>query len=1448
MGSAAAQSNNGAMRKDHAQLVTSLIKRKKNALVYSYTNGFSGFSARLTEEEARSIAQEPGVVSVFPDPILQLHTTRSWDFLHSFSDKKISSTTLRPGLARAQPSSSGEADIIIGIMDTGIWPESASFNDDGMRPIPSRWKGKCEEGDHFNSSKCNRKLIGARYYDSSSARDDSGHGTHVSSTAAGSLVDDASYYGVANGTAKGGSPSSRIAMYKVCVSSECSGSAMLKGFDDAIKDGVDVLSVSLGDPSRIKPDYTTDPIALGAFHAVEKGIVVVCSAGNTGPTPSSVGNEAPWIFTVAASTIDRDFQSQILLGDRTVIKGGGIHFGNLTKTPVHPLVTAVSVKLDNATGSNASEIGITMTDEGGVCFRDCLPQSLDPVKAKGKIILCEPHNPIYDYDNRKDEVKSAGGIGIILIVTEEARFTAPKFDIFPGSIIIKKEGNQISNYINSTRNPVATILPTVTITGNKPAPVVISFSGRGPSLASTNLLKPDICAPGVDILAAWPTDPVLNRAIPGKNPPGYYIISGTSMACPHTSGIVAAIKAQNPKFSPSAIRSAIMTTAIQTNNQNAPITTSSGPNATPYDIGAGEANPTASIEPGLVYETETADYALFLCATGYNTSQIKLISKTIPKDFQCPDKLTEDAVSSMNYPSIAISKLKDGEPKTVTRTATNVGPEESVYTATIEAMTGIEATVTPNKLVFTKEKKKLSYKVTFTAPSSLKNDTFGSITWTSECKTTPLTQQIDGVYIVYMGAVAPSNNGAMREDQAQLVTALIKRKKNALLYTYTNGFSGFSARLTEEDARSIAQEPGVVSVFPDPILQLHTTRSWDFLHSFSDKKIFAATVRPKSTRAKPSSSGEADIIIGIMDSGIWPESASFNDDGIGPIPSRWKGKCVEGDNFNSSNCNRKLIGARYYESSSARDYSGHGTHVSSTAAGSLVDDASYSGLAKGTAKGGSPSSRIAMYRVCQSFECSGSAILKGFDDAIKDGVDVLSVSLGDPSGIKPDFTTNAIALGAFHAVEKGIVVVCSAGNSGPTPSSVVNEAPWIFTVAASTIDRDFQSQVVLGDKTVIKGGGIHFGNLTKTSLRPLATGASVKLDNNATGSDDARECAPQSLDPAKVKGKIILCETHNPSYDNDIRMNEVKSVGGVGIILIVTEQERNPVATILPTETIIGNKQAPVVISFSARGPCLTSTNLLKPDICAPGVDILAAWPTDPDLNQPFPGKNPPGYNIISGTSMACPHISGIVAAVKARNPKFSASAIRSAIMTTAIQTNNQNAPITTSSGPNATPYDIGAGEANPTIEPGLVYETETADYALFLCATGYNTSQIKLISKTIPKDFQCPDNLTEDIVSSINYPSIAISKLKDGEPKTVTRTATNVGPEESVYTATIEAMTGIEATVTPNKLVFTKEKKKLTYKVTFTTSSSPKNDIFGSITWRSDKYRVRSPIVVSIE
>ncbi|KAK9270459.1 hypothetical protein L1049_026039 [Liquidambar formosana] len=716
----AASSSSSSARIDHAQLLSSVLKRKQNAVVHNYTHGFAGFAARLSEEEARSIAQKPGVVSVFADPILHLHTTHSWDFLRYQTDLEMESDS-----GSNPDSQSHGTDTIIGFVDTGIWPESESFSDKDMGQIPSRWKGSCMEGHDFTTSHCNKKLIGARYYndpDSESTanltpRDSIGHGTHVASTAAGSSVSGASYYGLAVGTAKGGSTGSRIAIYKVCSPDGCRGSAILAAYDDAIADGVDVLSLSLGANSVVAPEFAHDPIAIGAFHAVEKGITVVCSAGNDGPSPQTVVNFAPWILTVAASTIDRDFETDVVLGNNKVIKGEAIHFADIQKSPVYPLIYGSSAK-----SSSAEEVDA----------RNCNTDSLDRDKVKGKIVLCQNEDALYDPKQKLEGVKSSGGIGVILI-DDASRSVASTFGSDPMAVITSKDAAEILSYLNSTRNPVATILPTITVTKYKPAPVVAYFSSRGPSGTVRNLLKPDIMAPGVDILAAWIGNDT-SEALAGKAPPLFNVISGTSMSCPHVSGIAATVKAQNPTWSPSAIRSAIMTTAIQTNNLKAPIATDSGSIGTPYDFGAGELSTSGPLQPGLVYETDTIDYLTFLCHYGYDISTIKKISLAVPDNFTCPKDTNKTYISNMNYPSIAISQFEGKESRKVSRTVTNVDADnEAVYTASVSAPKGLDVKVMPDKLQFTKNSKKLAYQVVFssTTSSSLKEDVFGSITWTN---------------------------------------------------------------------------------------------------------------------------------------------------------------------------------------------------------------------------------------------------------------------------------------------------------------------------------------------------------------------------------------------------------------------------------------------------------------------------------------------------------------------------------------------------------------------------------------------------------------------------------------------------------------------------------------------------------------------------------------------
>lgn len=299
--------------------------------------------------------------------------------------------------------------------------------------------------------------------------------------------------------------------------------------------------------------------------------------------------------------------------------------------------------------------------------------------------------------------------------------------------------------------------------------------------------------------------------------------------------------------------------------------------------------------------------------------------------------------------------------------------------------------------------------------------------------------------------------------------------------------------------------PDVVHVIPDSFYKLATTRTWDYL---------GLSVGNLTNLLNDTNMGD-QVIIGFIDSGItsfcffgsfilaprdlrfcvvvgvWPESESFNDNGVGPVPSHWKGGCQSGENFELTNCNRKLIGAKYFINGflaenegfnstgsrdyiSARDFIGHGTHVASIAGGSFVPNVSYKGLAGGNLRGGAPRARIAIYKACWYVDqlgavaCSSSDILKAMDEAMHDGVDVLSLSLGAQVPLFPETDLrDRIATGAFHAVAKGIIVVCAGGNSGPAAQTVLNAAPWVITVAATTLDRSFPTPITLGNNNVI---------------------------------------------------------------------------------------------------------------------------------------------------------------------------------------------------------------------------------------------------------------------------------------------------------------------------------------------------------------------------------------------
>ncbi|KAJ8767622.1 hypothetical protein K2173_018180 [Erythroxylum novogranatense] len=640
-------------------------------MVHAYRNVVSGFAAKLTAEEVKAMEQKDGFLSARPQKLLQVHTTHSPRFLglqHSFAFWSFSSVW---------ESSSYGKGVIIGVLDTGISPDHPSFDDTGMSPPPAKWKGKCE----FNGTLCNNKLIGARNLVAKDKNqpplDVEGHGTHTASTAAGNFVNGANVYGNANGTAVGMAPLAHLAIYKVCSPSGCADADILAAMDAAVDDGVDVLSLSLGGDSS--PFYD-DNIALGAFGAIQKGIFVSCSAGNSGPGHKTLSNDAPWILTVGASTMDRNLRARVRLGDGQTFLGESI-FQQVVTPAFRPLIAA----------GNASEPSIY-----------CGSGSLEGVSVEGKIVLCQRGGKIARIDKGK-EVKRAGGVGMILMNDKPDGYsTLADVHVLPSSHVAYADGRAIRAYIN-TQNPTAEIKFEGTIIGLPDAPTVTSFSSRGPSLPSPGILKPDIIGPGVNILAAWPVSVENNTNTTAT----FNIISGTSMSCPHLSGIAALLKSAHPDWSPAAIKSAMITTAYTSSRRGKPILDENHHPADLLATGAGHVYPIKASDPGLVYDLQPEDYIPYFCGLKYKDREISFI---VQRQVKCSE-VSSIPEAQLNYPSFSI--IFGVQTQTYSRVVTNVGPANSTYTVKITPPPGVNVTVNPGNIVFSKNSQKATYNVTF---------------------------------------------------------------------------------------------------------------------------------------------------------------------------------------------------------------------------------------------------------------------------------------------------------------------------------------------------------------------------------------------------------------------------------------------------------------------------------------------------------------------------------------------------------------------------------------------------------------------------------------------------------------------------------------------------------------------------------------------------------------
>ncbi len=674
-------------------------------------------------------------------------------------------------------------------------------------------------------------------------------------------------------------------------------------------------------------------------------------------------------------------------------------------------------------------------------------------------------------------------------------------------------------------------------------------------------------------------------------------------------------------------------------------------------------------------------------------------------------------------------------------------------------------------------------------------------------------------------------------------------------YDYSVVLNGFAAHLTGKQAATLAKKPGVLAVVPDKIRQVDTFNSPDFL-GLTDQGGLWDQVGGQENAGK-------GVIVGVLDTGIWPESRSFKGKSVKRnkagqiIPGQgvrasWGGICQEGEQWDAQDCNDKLIGARYYldgfgkkdidrsDFFSPRDADGHGSHTSSTAAGNAVTNVNVDGKEFGDISGMAPAAKVAMYKVCWTGNirtgindgCSDSDGTAAVDQAVADGVDVINYSIG---GTSEPSSFSAVDVAMLFAADAGVFVATSAGNNGPGDSTLGKwPTPWTTSAAAST-------HWIAEQKLVLGNGAEYVGSSTTGSLTtPTAMVAARESGAPGSDADDAALCFPGSLDPSEVAGKLVVCERGvNARIEKSF---VVRDAGGAGMVLINTSANSlngdlhavptvhiehtalapvydyldtaNPVGSIVPLEAGDSDTEVPEIAGFSSRGPSIqTPGDILKPDIAAPGVDVLAAVsPVGPT----YFGRN---YDLISGTSMASPHIAGLGAVLYQQHKNWSPMMIKSALMTTAVDHASTDA---TDGGV----FDQGAGfvQPNPAGDPGIVFDSGFSQWV------GYIRNFIPGASPTLDG-------------SQLNSASIALGSLTGVE--TITRTMTNVSGAEETYTPSVD-LAGIEVTFEPSS-VTVPAGGSADVEITFTqVDATPNEYTTGSLTWEGDNgHTARMPLAV---
>ncbi|MDR7272912.1 hypothetical protein J2X20_005597 [Pelomonas saccharophila] len=731
-GSAAVQAYVGYLSQQQSNVI-SLVGNAP--ILATYKTVFNGFAARLTDDEARTLAANSQVVGLWQDEARQLDTISTSKFLGLTAPGGLWSQMAGGSAVKGE-------NLVVGIVDGGIWPENPAFFDrvdaNGVpsnnpadaqvyAPAPATFTGTCVPGPGIDPAKhCNNKLVGIRHFNAgfnasgqvlhwtdfpSSGRDSvsgatghGGHGDHTASTAAGNSGPSAIVNGIALGQASGMAPRARVAAYKVCWTyvnaaatdgtgsqNSCYTTDSVAAIDQAVADGVNVINYSISGSQT----SVNDPVEQAFYRAARAGVFVAASAGNSGPG-TAVAHISPWLTTVAASTHDRAFSGDVTLGNAAKYTGASLN--NLATLIGKPIVRAEDAGIAGASANL------------NLCFSN--PLELDPAKVAGKIVVCTRGT-----NARVDKslaVLNAGGVGMVMM-DNGAGLVAEAHSV-PTVHVTSADGAAIKTYAQTAG---ATADISQFYIGTTAAPIMANFSSRGPNQGDSNVLKPDLTAPGVDIIAQ--VTPDLTQAqrdavaagtlVPG---PAWASYQGTSMSSPHVAGLALLLKQAHPTWGPGAIKSALMTTAYTTLNDNL---TGLSNGLLPWSQGAGHVQPNKATDPGLVYNSGSNDWIKYQC---------KVNKPAVQPQSDCTTIGTLSETSDLNLPSMTAGTVIGSV--TFPRTVTNVGSSSATYTATA-SVPGFTTVVTPSSLTLAPGAS-ASFTVKLTATTAVEGAwNYGQLVW-----------------------------------------------------------------------------------------------------------------------------------------------------------------------------------------------------------------------------------------------------------------------------------------------------------------------------------------------------------------------------------------------------------------------------------------------------------------------------------------------------------------------------------------------------------------------------------------------------------------------------------------------------------------------------------------------------------------------------------------------